>query len=168
MREVDRICQQMKQAFEGGAWHGPAVLEIIDAVNAPTAAAKPIAGAHSVWELVLHLSGTQTLLLRRIRGDATELTPQEDWPPVSEATEDAWRATVDAFTRREEELRRAVGGFPDQKLDEPLVPGGSSAYNNFHGHVQHLLFHAAQMSLLKKAGTVLSPSSPGSGAHGPG
>ncbi|MHC4505512.1 MAG: DinB family protein [Planctomycetota bacterium] len=152
MRETDRICQQMKQALEGGAWHGPAVLEILEGVDASAAAAKPIAGAHSIWELVLHLSGTQTILLRRLRGDATELTPEEDWPRVPVATEDAWRVAIDAFTRREAELRQAVAAFPAARLDQPLVAGGSSAYNNFHGHVQHMLYHAAQMGLLKKAG----------------
>jgi uncharacterized damage-inducible protein DinB len=161
VKETDHICQQMKQAFEGGAWHGPAVLEILAAVDARTAAAKPIAAAHSIWELVHHLSGTQTILLRRIRGDTTELTPEEDWPPVREVTEEAWQATIDRFRRREEELRQAVVAFPEERLHQPLVKGGSSAYNNFHGHVQHMLYHAAQMNLLKTA-AMRHASTPGS------
>ncbi len=156
MKETERIGQQMKQAFEGGAWHGPSVLEILEGVDAATAAARPIAGAHSIWELLLHLSGTQTVLLRRVGGDATELTPAEDWPAVPEPTEDAWRETLAAFTRREAQLRQAVVAFPEERLSRPLVEGGTSAYNNFHGHVQHLLYHAAQMSLLKTANRQLA------------
>ncbi len=141
----------MSRAFYGGAWHGPAVLEILDGVTAGLAAARPITGAHSIWEITLHLTGTQGLLLRRLRGDASDLTPDEDWPPVPEPSEAAWRSTVERLKGREQELHAAVASFPDERLDEPLVPGGSSAYNNFHGHVQHNLYHAAQIGLLKRA-----------------
>ena len=54
MKETERIREQLKRAFEGGAWHGPGVLEIIENVSAGQAASHPIAGAHSIWELVLH------------------------------------------------------------------------------------------------------------------
>ena len=64
MSESDRICKQMKQAFEGEAWHGPSMLETLDGVGASTVAAKPIAKMHSIWEIVLHLIATQQLMLR--------------------------------------------------------------------------------------------------------
>ena len=57
----------------------------------------------------------------------------------------------------DELLEEHCGGVRDGHRWKAAVPGGSSAYNNFHGHVQHLLYHAAQMSLLRKAGAVLSP-----------
>jgi hypothetical protein len=31
------------------------------------------------------------------------------------------------------------------------MPEGTSAYNNFHGDVQHNAYHAGQINLLKKA-----------------
>jgi len=151
MSEIERIYQQMEQGFAGDAWHGPPLMEILDGVDARTAAAKPIPGAHSIWEIVLHLTGTQKVLLRRLRGDPHELTPEEDWPPVPEPTEAAWRETIDLLRQQEKQFRRVIGGFPDDQLDRPLNPGGSSAYNNFHGHVQHNLYHAGQIMLLKKA-----------------
>lgn len=152
--ESDRICQQMKQAFSGEAWHGPSVMEILEGVTASVASAKPIPGAHSIWEIVLHLTATQGLLLRRMKGNAVGLTPEEDWPPAPEATEEAWQFAVEALKDRERQLTDAVAGFPSDRLDEPLVPGGSSAYNNFHGHLQHNLYHAAQMGLLKRAASI--------------
>jgi uncharacterized damage-inducible protein DinB len=150
MREVDRICRQMKQALTGEAWHGPSLMEILGGVDSSVAAAKPIPEGHSIWEIVLHLTATEELLLCRLQGIPKELSSDEDWPRVPEPTEGAWQETVERLKRGEERLREEVAAFPEERLDEPLVANGSSAYNNLHGHVQHNLYHAGQMILLKK------------------
>ena len=93
--ETDRLVDQLQRSFEGEAWHGPAVLDALRGVSAEEAHAHPVAGAHSIWELVLHLAATYRLVLRRLQGDATYLTPEEDWPtlPEASATDEAWSAT---------------------------------------------------------------------------
>ena len=48
MTEVSRILDQLKRAFEGEAWHGPAVLEILNGTTAEQAAARPLDGAHTI------------------------------------------------------------------------------------------------------------------------
>src|SRR2546423_415051 len=116
MREVDRIVEQMRLAFEGGAWHGPAVLEVLKGVDARMAASPSIAGAHTIWELVLHLSATQDILLRRIRGQEAGLSDDDFWEPVPKTTDENWQATLDQLVRRERELRAAVAAFPEDKL----------------------------------------------------
>src|SRR5262245_20431118 len=60
---------QLGKALEGDAWHGPSVLETLEGVTVEQAAAHPTAGAHSIWELVLHLCGTYDLVLRRLGGE---------------------------------------------------------------------------------------------------
>lgn len=150
--ETGRIRRQMEQAFDGGAWHGPSVREILAGVDAGVAIARPVPGAHSIWEIVLHLVATQRVLLRRLDGDAaaTDLPHAEKWPAVAEPGETGWRDTLDRLVAGDRALRDRVAAFPPDRLDEPLIPGGSSAYNNFHGYVQHNLYHAAQVGLLKK------------------
>lgn len=151
MPEVERIAKQMERGFEGEAWHGPAVLEILAGVDAALAAARPIPDAHSIWELVLHLAATQEILLRRLQGERAGLTEEEFWPATPEPTEEAWQATLARLRRQDSELRQAVAAFPDGRLDEPLMTGGTPAYDNFHGHVQHNIYHAGQIVMLKKA-----------------
>jgi len=151
MESLEAIAHQMRQAVEGDAWHGSALLEILVDVHVATAMARPIRGAHTIWEIVLHLAGTQDLMLRRLRGDATPLTDEEDWPQIVKASEEAWLATVDAFFAGEKHLRDEVDVFSVDRLGDPLIEGGSSAYNNFHGYVQHILYHAGQMALLRRA-----------------
>ncbi len=150
MNETQRICQQWQQAFEGNAWHGPSVKEVLHGVNAERASAKPLPSAHSIWEIVLHLMGTQKLLLRRLDGDAGPLSAEEDWPGAPEPTDEAWTETLAQLERQEVTLRTRVLEYPVDRLDQPLAEGGSSAYNNFHGYAQHHLYHGGQIALLKK------------------
>src|SRR5688572_22617555 len=99
--ETTRIRQQLIQAFDGGAWHGPAVREILDGVDVRIARSRPIAGVHSIFEFVVHLVATQQILLRRLDGDATaiDLPHAEEWPPVADASETGWRTTLEQLAR---------------------------------------------------------------------
>ncbi|MFB3908893.1 MAG: DinB family protein [Candidatus Eisenbacteria bacterium] len=150
--EVNRLDEQLRRALEGKAWHGPSVLELLAGVSAAQAAGHPIAGAHSIWELVLHLSSDYEVVLRRLAGDGRPLTAAEDWPTCPAPTEENWQQTVRDLTRRNEELRRAVRAFPEERLDDLLVAASPyTAYTQFIGVTQHNLYHAGQIALLKRA-----------------
>jgi uncharacterized damage-inducible protein DinB len=154
-----RLEEQLRRALEGEAWHGPSVLESLAGVSAELAAARPVPGAHTIWELVLHLGGTYGLVLRRLAGDGRQLTLAEDWPPCPAATDDNWRKAVQDLTRLDEELRQAVRSFPEERLDLPLVPESPyTAYTQFIGVTQHNLYHAGQIALLKRALGTASPT----------
>jgi uncharacterized damage-inducible protein DinB len=150
--EALRLEEQLRRALEGEAWHGPSVLESVAGVSAEQAAARPIPGAHSIWELVLHIGGTYGLVLRRLAGDGRQLSPAEDWPSCPEPTEGNWRKAVQEIAQLDQELRQKVRAFPEERLDEPLVPESPyTAYTQFIGVTQHNLYHAGQISLLKRA-----------------
>jgi uncharacterized damage-inducible protein DinB len=151
MREIERIADQAAKMFGGDAWHGPSVTEALADVDASVAASRPIPDAHSIWELVLHLVATQAVLLRRIRGESTGQTTEDFWPGLPAISESAWKETIETLRQQEADLRQAILGFPEDRLDARLMAEGSSAYNNFHGHVQHNAYHAGQINLLKKA-----------------
>ena len=51
--DMEILADQIRRAFRGESWHGPSVLEVLAGVSAEDAAAHPIAGAHSIWEIVL-------------------------------------------------------------------------------------------------------------------
>src|SRR6266446_1439447 len=80
MSETARLADQIRRAFEGDAWHGDSIKELLTGVTAETAAAKPIKDAHSIWELALHIAAWDDAVLRRIGGAAVELTRQPARP----------------------------------------------------------------------------------------
>jgi len=153
MSEASRIADQLRRAFSGDAWHGDSLFEILDGVSPAQAAARPIKNAHTIWELVLHLAAWDGAVLRRLGGAAVELSAAENFPPVTNVSEAAWRKTLAEVRRVHEELVKTVAALPDSRLDQ-MVPGKKGAHYTFyymlHGVVQHELYHAGQIALLKK------------------
>jgi uncharacterized damage-inducible protein DinB len=157
MSETARLADQIRRAFEGVAWHGDSVLELLTGVDAATAAARPIKNAHSIWELVLHIAAWDDVVRRRTGGTAAVLdesvSAEENFPPVKDASERAWQQTLADVRKTHDALVQAVAAFPDSRLGEQ-VPGKTQDYYNFYymfsGIVQHELYHAGQIALLKK------------------
>src|SRR5262245_64601952 len=112
MLDMEIIADQINRAFRGESWHGPSVREVLAGVSAEDAAAHPIAGAHSIWEIVLHLIGGYTLVLRRVRGERAQLSPEEEWPPVAESSSEAWRESQEPLEQLHWQLQRPVHAFP--------------------------------------------------------
>jgi len=150
MSEAHRISDQLKRAMHGEAWHGPSIQELLAGVTAEQAAARPVAGGHSIWELVLHITTWERTALRRLRGEATEPTDAENWP-VAAGGEAAWQEARAALERGNAALADAVRSLSDAEL-LAIVPGERySVYVLLHGVVQHDLYHGGQIALLKKA-----------------
>ncbi len=150
MNEIERIEQQLKLAFEGGAWHGPGVLETLEGVTAKQAAAHPVVGVHSIWELVVHIAAWEDACRRRLAGDRAELSTAEDWPPIADTSEAAWAITKAALIEGHHKLRESIAFLTDARLDEPILQNMPSVYVTIHGVIQHDLYHAGQIAILKK------------------
>jgi uncharacterized damage-inducible protein DinB len=65
MSECARLADQIRRAFDGEAWHGDALVEVLANVSAKQAAARPIKNAHNIWEIVLHIGAWDGAVLRR-------------------------------------------------------------------------------------------------------
>jgi uncharacterized damage-inducible protein DinB len=149
--EAARIADQLRRAFDGSAWHGPALLELLDEVDAATAAAKPLYDAHSIWELVLHIAVWDEAASRRLRGEKSQPKGEENFPIVPKATAANWRKAIRQAAQAHRALLKTVESMPDSRLWE-RVPGKKyDFYFNLHGVVQHELYHAGQIAILKKA-----------------
>jgi uncharacterized damage-inducible protein DinB len=103
--------------------------------------------------LVLHIAAWDGAVLRRLGGTAVSLSDAENFPAVTDASETVWRDALAEVRRAHEKLVAAVAALPDSRLYE-MVPGKQGAHYNFyymlHGVVQHELYHAGQIALLKK------------------
>jgi uncharacterized damage-inducible protein DinB len=151
MTEPARIADQIRRAAHGDAWHGPSLAQAIEGVSAADAAARPIANAHSIWELVGHLRTWTRAVQQRFEGDHAEPTAAENFPAISGGDAKAWAAVCGSVLAAHDALVQAVLRNPDRSLDA-MVPGHSySAYVMLHGAVQHTLYHAGQIMLLRRA-----------------
>jgi len=151
MSETARIADQLKRAYNGEAWHGPALLEILAGVDAATAAARPISNAHTIWELTLHIAAWDSVILRRIAGKTASPSDEENFPKVKDSSESAWRSTHANLQRQHQELLQTISALPDSRLTEQVPGKDYDFYFLLHGTVQHALYHAGQIVLLKRA-----------------
>jgi uncharacterized damage-inducible protein DinB len=150
--EASRIADQLHRAFHGSAWHGPALLELLADVDAATAAAKPLAHVHSIWELVLHVAVWDDAALRRLDGKKWQPTGLANFPPVSAPAEAAWRIAKAEVRSTHDTLVKTVAALPDSRLGDRVPGKRYDFYHMLHGIAQHELYHAGQIAILKKTG----------------
>jgi uncharacterized damage-inducible protein DinB len=152
MSEIQRIVDQLKRSWGGDAWHGPSLSELLAGVDAAKASAHPLAGAHSIWELVLHIATWDRIVTRRLREwSGVEPTAAENFPAVTVMSDAAWKAARESLAGAHHDLEEAVSSWPEDHLGETVPGKPYSVYVMLHGAVQHELYHAGQIALLKKA-----------------
>ena len=148
--EIDRILNQLERSYRAEAWHGPAVLEILAGVTAADAARRPIAAAHTIWELVLHMAYWKDIVRRRLAGERPETDEAENFPVIADPSPAAWGRALARLEAAHEGLVQEIAPLEDGQLEEP-APGGTVArYVLLHGMVQHDLYHAGQIAILRK------------------
>jgi len=158
LREVDRIAGEFERACAGDPWYGPAVKSILAGIDATAAVSRPIAGAHSICEIVLHMTGWVREVARRLRDGIAREPDYGDWPACTVRTESDWQAVVAGLDAANAELLMTIRAADDARLGErvgdarePALGTGVTRYVTLHGIVQHHVYHAGQLSLLKRA-----------------
>ena len=104
-------------------------------------------------ELVQHIAVWEDVGRRRLEGDPAEIpiSSPEDWPAADDLSEAAWTKAKAALERGHQALVEAISRVPESRLNEPILEGKSSVYVTLHGVIQHDLYHAGQIAILKKA-----------------
>ena len=155
MTESALIAEQLRRAFYGSAWHGPALLELLEDVDASTAAAKALPDIHSIWELVLHIAVWDGVACERLSGNKVQPTGVANFPlaprQAPKPTEASWRKAVAQVKRTHDVLVKTVAALPDSRLRERVPGKRYDFYFMLHGIAQHELYHAGQIAILKKA-----------------
>src|SRR5260370_17065826 len=148
---VARIQELDKEAFAGGAWHGPCLLKLGRDIHVEHAAAKPIAHAHSIWEIVLHIAAWQDAVLKRLNGEAVNLNGDQDWPPVSDNSEGAWEKPIQQLKDGHKKLAKRISTLKDADLLKKVPGRNHTVYKTLHGVIQHNLYHPAPIPFLKNS-----------------
>jgi uncharacterized damage-inducible protein DinB len=154
VREVEHIARLLERSCEGTPYYGPSVLGALENVSAETAARAPGSSTHSIWSLVAHLTAElryAAALLDDTAGPWIE--GQTTWPSVTDTSAMAWQHAIDELTEANRTLVRMVEQLDDAGLERELSQVRWSYYDMLHGTVQHNVYHAGQISLLKRQAT---------------
>ncbi len=146
--ETERIADQLRRVYEGPSWLGPSIKKLVSDVDEERARRQTLQDAHTIWELVLHM--TAWLRIARERLVATEIREPdsaEDWPAIRGDWEEAKWALESEINA----LGQAILKLSDERLDEraPAIEE-QTLYQLLHGVIQHSAYHAGQIAVLKK------------------
>ena len=153
-----RLAEQVDGALAGPAWHGASLEENLKGLSPEQAAAHPVAEAHSIWELVLHVTAWAGEVARRLGGAEPAMPAEGDWPAVKDQSPGAWTEALHRLRHAHVALVDAVRRLPVERWtqrvgverDAPLGTGVTYA-EMVQGLVQHDAYHGGQIGLLRKA-----------------
>jgi hypothetical protein len=149
--ESERLAAQLERALQGGAWHGSSWRELLEGVGRGAALRRPVAGAHTIAEIVLHSAVWHDVVRRRLDGETFQVTDAEDWPQADLRDDRAWKDLQRRLFDSGRALCERIRGFPAERLHQRR-PGLEDTWHGLViGELQHVLYHAGQVGLLRKA-----------------
>jgi uncharacterized damage-inducible protein DinB len=147
--ELSDLARHIEQTVAGPMWHGPALGDLLAGLSAETAVARPVAGAHSIWEIVLHVAVWAEIARLRLHGEhAHDPSPSEDWPAP---TPGGWPAAVERMQTAYRELAREVRRLEPESLHAMVAGRDYTVVVLLDGVVEHGTYHGGQIALLKRA-----------------
>ncbi len=155
MRETHRIADLVMAVVGGDPWHGPNTAALLRQVSCEEAASHLIPDAHSIWELVLHMTGWADEVRARLGGAEAGEPAAGDWAEVDEVSPAAWARAQTAFVQSHERLAAALRETRDAHLETPVLDHrdraagtGLSQYATLHGLVHHTAYHTGQIAMM--------------------
>jgi len=149
MREITRIASLLQQTFEGCAYYGPSVVKTLENVTADVASRKPLWSAHTIWELVAHITAELNYARSVIEGDAGPwIEGITTWKTITDNSEDSWREAIQDLIIANRTFVQIVKGLDDAILNQQPIRVRGPYYLMLHGVMHHSIYHSGQISLL--------------------
>ena len=157
--EPEEIAHLLRSVHDGEPWHGPSRVALLADVTADVAAWDPGAGAHGLWQQVLHMRNwTREVEARTMGKRPGRADPVGgDWPEIGDTSEAAWRETLASLDAAHHDMVEMVLKLPAARLHENVgatveEPNGSavSVGTMIRSLAEHDLYHCGQVSLLKR------------------
>jgi uncharacterized damage-inducible protein DinB/heme-degrading monooxygenase HmoA len=148
--EAAALAEELRVLAHGDAWHGPTLDELLASVSPETAAARPVPGGHTLWELVLHVTGWNDVWRRRLEGELVDEPGDGDFPAPPPATAQAWADAKDRLRVAHEKLVARVAALSDADLDACVTGREYTVRFLVRGAIRHTVYHSGQIGLLRK------------------
>ena len=151
------LISELKKAFNGDSWHGGNLMQQLNFVKPENAFHHFILNAHSIAELVLHITAWTDEVNSRLLGAVAKEPAAGDWPMPSSTTRKEWEKIVFDCKMSNEELIRVCGGLSEQEWNaevkddrDGVLGAGVSNVELISGLIQHHGYHSGQIALLLK------------------
>ncbi len=145
MNEIQNLGKLVQRVYNGKAWHGPSIMDVLKDVN-DTNCRKKAGDSHSIVQLVLHMVSWRTFVTKRLLGDSEfELTDDQNFPP-----ETGWSTALKQLEESQQALLQAIETVSSEKLWEEVANRKYDFFVLLHGVIHHDIYHIGQIQLIKK------------------
>jgi len=145
MSRVQRLLAEIRDAYNGRPWYGDSLRKTLDGIDQRRAHAKPLPNAHSIAELLGHLTAWIEVINRRLDGEVFQVTKGINFPPPAK-----WSDQLKRLDRAHKALIERVSALSDDDLDKRLAGKRHTIEFGVRGVVQHCIYHQGQIGMLGK------------------
>ncbi len=148
--EISRIIIMLQNTYNGAAWHGPSVMEVLNKINVEQAfhSSEHI---HRICELVQHITAWRTFAIKRLQGEQHyEVSQSENWKFYKNKDTAAWEEIKSNLSKSQETLLNVLINLTDEMLNDEVDGKAYSYYTLIHGVIQHDLYHLGEIALLAR------------------
>ena len=148
--EISRIVNMLQNAYDGAAWHGASIMEILNSISADQAfhESKHI---HRICELVHHIIAWRNFAIKRLEGDHTyEVSQNENWKEFNSGDDRSWNDIKHELNESQKKLINVLEITYDDRLSEEVEGKAYNYYTLVHGVIQHDLYHLGEIALLAR------------------
>jgi hypothetical protein len=122
----------------------------LEDIPAEVAARPSPAGIHSIWQIVDHMNFWAAAVRGWLAGDRTRPPDESSWPATTDTSEASWQASQRRLRDTIQGLIADVTRLDDSQLSDRIMDEMPPLYAILHGVVQHNIYHAGQIAILKK------------------
>ncbi len=148
--EIQNIVTLFDQTFNGPAWHGPSVQEVLKDISNKDAL-KTVGNAHNIAELVFHMIAWRNFLIKILKGEKDyEVSPEENFQKINSISSKEWTDLKSRLQASQDELMELLSKENDEILNQKVGNRKYTFYKLMHGIIQHDLYHLGQILLVNK------------------
>lgn len=156
MTTGEKLEQELDKILSGQPWYGRSIYDILADVSFEAAFERPIANAHSIAEILLHMLAWTEEVMDRLNGMSANVPVSGDWPETGAPDEEKWKRWVSDYKLVNVNLAVIIRDFADEKWCFPIIDerGTEPVVTHeeiVHGSIQHQIYHGGQIALLSKA-----------------
>ncbi len=150
MKITHLIAQNILQVYEGNNWTHVCIAETIKNMSVEQAMTVTSGSPNSIASLTHHLKYWNEIVMKRMDGDAPEVSAANGFDIDMLRNEDEWKRLIIATHESFMQISDALTNFPVENLFDITNNGKSTYYKNMQGIAEHAHYHLGQIIIIKK------------------
>jgi len=126
--EIQNIKILFDKTFNGPAWHGPSVKEVLKDLSHEDVL-KSVGNAHNITEIVFHMIAWRNFLINKLKGqESYDVSKADNFQKFEHISEQEWTNLKDRLENSQKELQDLLSKVDDDILNQKIGMRGYNFY----------------------------------------